>query len=145
MIRLGRREFGRRRVRVRPGYARAVELAGEVKVEQPGEGLSVIALEGEHDLGTASDVRDAIAAAADAGDAIVIDLCPTTFVDSSILGVVLEARRSAHDEERGFAVGCDGTVEAVRRVLEVTGLQDELPVHPDRTAAIESLGFQEPG
>lgn len=129
---------------MRGGYARAVELTGEVKVERPEDGVTVIVLEGEHDLGTVADVRDAITAAADSGDAIVIDLCSTTFVDSSILGVILEARRAAQEEARGFAVGCDGTAEAVRRVLEVTGLKDELPVHPDRPAAIKSLGSQEP-
>jgi anti-sigma B factor antagonist len=120
-----------------------VELAGEVKVERPTDGVAVVALEGEHDLGTASEVRDALAAVADSGEAVVIDLCATTFVDSSILGVVLEARRSATEDGRGFAVACDGTAEAVRRVLEVTGLREELPVHPDRDAAIASLGSQE--
>lgn len=121
-----------------------MELTGEVKVERPSDGLAVIVLEGEHDLGTVADVREAIAGAADAGEAIVIDLGATTFVDSSILGVVLEARRAAQEDHRGFAVGCDGAAEAVRRVLEVTGLKDELPVYPDRATAIESLGSQEP-
>lgn len=120
-----------------------MELTGEVKVERPREGLAVISLEGEHDLGTVADVREAIAGAADAGDAIVIDLGATTFVDSSILGVVLEARRAAEEGDRGFAVGCEGAAEAVRRVLEVTGLKDELPVYPDRATAVESLGSQE--
>lgn len=105
--------------------------------------MALVVLEGEHDLGTASDVREALAGVADAHEAIVIDLCETTFVDSSILGVVLEARRSAQEDGRAFAVGCDGSAEAVRRVLEVTGLNEELPVHPTRAAAIESLGSQE--
>ena len=122
-----------------------MELTGEVKVERPQGGLAVVALEGEHDLGTVADVRDALSAAADAGDSIVVDLCPTSFVDSSILGVLLEARRAAGESDRGFAVACDGSAEAVRRVLEVTGLAEELPVHADRATAIDSLGSQEPG
>ena len=126
-----------------PGYARAVELAGEVKVERPADGVAVVALEGEHDLGTANDVRDALVAAAEAGDAIVIDLSQTAFVDSSILGVILESRRESQEANRAFAVCCDGAAEAVHRVLEVTGLKDELPVHPDRATALESLGSQE--
>ena len=103
----------------------------------------MVALEGEHDLGTVNDVRDALVAAAEAGDAIVIDLSRTAFVDSSILGVILESRRESHDADRAFAVCCDGAAEAVRRVLEVTGLKEELPVHPDRATALESLGSQE--
>lgn len=120
-----------------------MELTGEVKVERPREGLAIVALEGEHDLGTVPDVRAAIAAVADAGEALLIDLCSTSFVDSSILGLVLEARRGAAESGRGFAVACDGTTEAVRRVLEVTGLREELPVHATRAEAIESLGSGE--
>ena len=70
---------------------------------------------------------------------MVIDLSQATFVDSSILGAVLDARRIAGEAGRGFAVACDGSAEPVRRVLEVTGLAEELPVHPNREAALEAL------
>ena len=48
-------------------------------------------------------------------------------------------RRLAAEADRGFAVSCDGAAEPVRRVLEVTGLAEELPVHPNREAALEAL------
>ena len=143
VIRLGRRGSGHRRVSVVPGYARAVEVVGEVRTELAGEGTAIVVLTGEHDLGTVPQVREAFEGAAADGKAIVVDLCATTFVDSSILGAVLEARRGAEGGARGFAVACDGSAEPVRRVLEVTGLAEELPVHPTREAALAAVGAKE--
>jgi anti-sigma B factor antagonist len=121
-----------------------VEVVGEVRSEAAGEGVAVVVLNGEHDLGTVPHVKEALAGAASDGKAILIDLCSATFVDSSILGALLEARRTAVDNDRGFAVACSGEAEPVRRVLEVTGLADELPVHPTREAALAALDAQEP-
>lgn len=131
---------------MRPGYApRPVDVVGEVRSESAGERVQVVVLTGEHDLGTAPRVRDALTAAAADGRAVLVDLCEATFVDSSILGAILEARRAAGEASRGFAVACSGEAEPVRRVLEVTGLAEELPVHPTREAALHALEDQESG
>jgi anti-sigma B factor antagonist len=119
-----------------------VDAVGEVRTEPVGDHAEVVVLSGEHDLGTVPSVRDALAAAGSAGRAVVIDLCSATFVDSSILGAILEARRGAQEAGRGFAVACSGEAEPVRRVLEVTGLAEELPVHPTRDAALAALDAQ---
>ena len=116
-----------------------MDVVGEVLRESGGEGVEIVALEGEHDLGTLPQVREGLEAAASEGKALIIDLSSATFVDSSILGAVLDARRLASEAGRGFAVACDGASEPVRRVLEVTGLAEELPVHPTREAALEAL------
>ncbi len=115
-----------------------MELAGAVNVTEV-DGIAAIELIGEHDLGTVPDVRGALADAAESNTPVLIDLCPTTFVDSSILGAILEARRDAVENARGFAVACEGAAEAVSRVLHVTGLAIELPVHPTRDAALAAL------
>ncbi len=144
MIRLGRRSHKREWVAVQPGYApRSVDVVGEVRNESVGDRVEVVVLTGEHDLGTAPRVREALEGAAAQNKAIVVDLCGATFVDSSILGALLEARRGALESDRGFAVACSGEAEPVRRVLEVTGLADELPVHSTREAALAALDAQE--
>ena len=86
--------------------------------------MAVITFTGEHDLNTAPDLRQKLAAELEDGFAIVVDLSGAEFVDSSILGAVLDARRRAR--------------EAVERVLDVTGLRSSLPVHSTRAAAIEA-------
>lgn len=130
--------MGRLRAARQPGYPRPVSTPqppGNVAVDRRSDGVSVVSLQGEHDLGTVPAVRDALNEAT-ADGALVVDLCPATFVDSSILGAILAAQRDAAAAGTGFAVACDGSADPVRKVLEVTGLYKELPVHPSRAAAI---------
>jgi len=115
-----------------------MDAVGDVSRESAGDGVEVVSLHGEHDLSTLPQVRNAFEAAGEA-NALVIDLSSAAFVDSSILGAVLDARRLAGEAGRGFAVACGGAAEPVLRVLEVTGLAEELPVHPNREAALEAL------
>lgn len=138
MASLLRSGLGRLRAKRSSGYPRPVstpEPPGKVAVERDPDGVSVVGLLGEHDLGTVPAVRDALNAAAARG-ALVIDLSPATFVDSSILGAILAAQREAAAAGTGFAVACDGGADPVRKVLEITGLSAELPVHPSRAAAV---------
>jgi anti-sigma B factor antagonist len=121
-----------------------VDVVGEVRNETAGDGVEIVVLSGEHDLGTVPRVKEALGGAAADSKATLVDLSSATFVDSSILGALLEARRTAVDSSRAFAVVCSGEAEPVRRVLEVTGLADELPVHPTREAALAALDAQEP-
>jgi anti-sigma B factor antagonist len=92
-------------------------------------------ISGEHDLSTAPNLRRRLDALLDEGADTVIDLSPATFIDSSILGVILDGRQRAADREIGFAVVHANGTDAVGRVLEVTGLRAELPVHARREDA----------
>ncbi len=97
----------------------------------------VVEVHGEHDLNTAPALRERLDAALESRLAIVIDLSPASFIDSSVIKVLLEARRRAMEAGTGFAVTMAGEGQpAVRRVLEVTGLIEELPVISDRDEAI---------
>ena len=103
------------------------------------DGVAVLAVQGEHDVYTAPSITEQVDALIGERVPFVIDLTPATFVDSSVLRVLLEARRRADEEGVGFAValGQDDS-GAVRRVLEVTGLIPVLPVHPARDAAVQA-------
>ncbi len=108
---------------------------GEIAVQRT-DGTAVVSISGEHDLNTAPDLGSQLAGLVDGGEAIVFDMSPASFVDSSILGVILDARRKAHDSDQAFEVAHDGETDAVGRVLEITGLKSELPVHTTTDAAI---------
>jgi anti-sigma B factor antagonist len=101
--------------------------------------LAVLTISGEHDLSTAAALRRRLDSLLDEGTKTVIDLSPATFIDSSILGVILDGRRRADDAEIGFAVVHSNGGDAVDPVLEVTGLRAELPVHPRREDAIKAV------
>jgi anti-sigma B factor antagonist len=114
---------------------------GELALERKDSGLAVLTISGEHDLSTAPNLRRRLNALLDEGTATVVDLSPATFVDSSILGVILDGCRRAGEAQIGFAVARSNGSDAVDRVLEVTGLRAELPVHARREeAVIAALG-----
>ena len=108
---------------------------GELALERK-DGLAVLTISGEHDLSTAPNLRRRIDVLLDEGTDTVVDLSPATFIDSSILGVILDGRRRASEAKIGFAVARSNGSDAVDRVLEVTGLRTELPVHAHREEAI---------
>jgi len=111
---------------------------GELALERKDQGVAVLTISGEHDLSTAPNLRRRLDALIDEGAATVVDLSPATFIDSSILGVILDERRRAVEARLGFAVirSNGSNSNAVDRVLEVTGLRSELPVHARREEAI---------
>ena len=116
------------------GNHRGVDL-GEISVERDEADIAVLTVRGEHDLNTAAQLRERLEALIGERRAVVVDLSPATFVDSSILGVILEARRIAEQAGRGYAVAHAEGAPAVTRVLEITGLRGELPVHESVEAA----------
>jgi anti-sigma B factor antagonist len=123
----------------------ATVRTGELALERNDAGLAVVTISGEHDLSTAPNLRRRLDILLDERAATVVDLSPATFIDSSILGVILDARRRAADREIGFAVVHANGADAVDRVLEVTGLRTELPVHNRREEAFaEASGSGKP-
>jgi anti-anti-sigma factor len=90
-------------------------------------GVWVLSLHGEHDLATEPSLREQLHHVRVARGPIVVDLSPTTFVDSTIIGTLLEPGV--------FAVAPPGS--AARRLADLVRLGDALPVHDDLAAAID--------
>jgi anti-sigma B factor antagonist len=108
---------------------------GELAVERTDAGVAVLSISGEHDLSTASELRRRLEALLDEGTGVIVDLSAATFIDSSILGVILDGKRRAAAANVGYAVLHAEGADAVGRVLEVTGLRAELPVYAQRETA----------
>jgi len=84
------------------------------------DGATVVSLGGELDLYNAEDVRSALLeACGDEPDVLVVDLAEVTFIDSTALGVLIEARSRLADRG-GFRLAAPGLES--RRALEVSGL-----------------------
>jgi anti-sigma B factor antagonist len=97
--------------------------------DSDGDVLRVI-VRGEHDIYTAPTLRDRLdEAIAARPTGMIEDLAGATFLDSSILGALLEARRQALEAGLGYVVCLGDTPEAgVARILEITGLVPVFPV-----------------
>jgi anti-sigma B factor antagonist len=105
--------------------------------DSPGD-VVIVVVEGEHDIYTAPTLRERLDDALGRGGGIVVDLTAATFVDSSVLGALLDSRRRALEAGQGFVVCIGDTVEpGVQRILDITGLVPVLPVLQGREQAIE--------
>jgi anti-sigma B factor antagonist len=97
-------------------------------------GAVVVSLAGELDLYNANEVRDALlAACAEKPERLVVDLAGVTFIDSTALGVLIEARTRLPDR-RGFLLAAPGL--QTKRALEISGLDRHFSVHDSVENAI---------
>jgi anti-sigma B factor antagonist len=90
---------------------------------------AVVALRGEHEAYTADKLARQLGALVEEGVSIAVDLRQATFIDSTVVGVLLAARRGAAAEGLGFELVLgEETGWAVRRMLDVTGLHSQFDV-----------------
>jgi anti-anti-sigma factor len=108
-----------------------------IVVERSEPGVEVVVVRGEHDLSTAPELERQLKAALESGAAVAVDLMETTFIDSSVLRVLICARERADEDGVGFRVALgDSTGHGVRRLLELTDTARRLATVPTRAAAI---------
>ena len=115
----------------------------EATAAQLEDGVRVIAVRGELDLGTASELEGPLDEAIAAGDAsVLIDLTECEFIDSTGIALIVRAwqrlDRAADGAGDGRVVICSYN-EQVRRVLEITGLELSIPIHGTRDEALAAL------
>jgi anti-sigma B factor antagonist len=111
----------------------ASTIAYGVRSEALGEGFFVVSLAGEHDLYTAPKVEEELRTVLAAGArTIVVDLTETTFVDSTMLHVLLSARNELRNRGRLLLVTNDATV---KRVFEISGVDRFFDFYRSRRAA----------
>ena len=96
----------------------------------------VVRLGGELDLYNAEQVRDALRnACSDSPGRVVVDLGEVEFLDSTALGVLIEAR-TLLENRRAFLLAAPGL--ETRRALQISGLDRHFTVHetvPEALAA----------
>jgi anti-sigma B factor antagonist len=110
---------------LRESPVRSVSIDGEA---------TVVALSGELDLYNAEEVRSALHEAADSAPRrLVVDLGLVEFVDSTTLGVFVEARRRLPNQN-AFLLAAPG--RDVRRSLEVSGLDRHFALYDSVDAAL---------
>jgi|1185.fasta_scaffold227885_2 anti-anti-sigma factor len=93
----------------------------------------VVSVDGELDISNAAELRAAIENAGSRAFEIWLDLSATTFMDSSALHAIAQARDRLGRANVGIALICpDGPI---LRLLKLTGFDRMFPIHVSRTAA----------
>jgi anti-sigma B factor antagonist len=105
------------------------------------DGVRVVSVAGELDQATAEKLREPLEQAIEAGaSAVMINMCDCSFIDSTGLGVIVDAWKQLQARNgAGAALSICCPEAEVRRLLEVTGLDQEIEVRDTADEAIAVL------
>lgn len=106
------------------------------------DGVRVVAVRGELDLSTAPDLEGPLGDALAGGEAsVLIDLTECEFIDSTGIALIVRAWQQLDgDDEHGGQLVISNNNDQVQRVLEISGLNLSIQIHPSREAGLEALG-----
>jgi anti-sigma B factor antagonist len=108
-----------------------------IEVERPGNGLVIIALTGELDMGTIPRLEVELLQELEANEGVIVDLRRLAFIDSSGIALLIKAHRATTESGSALhTVVIDGS--QVERVFTVAGIARALPVL-DRNQAVAAL------
>jgi anti-sigma B factor antagonist len=108
----------------------------KVRSEQQ-DGVFIVAVEGELDMNTAAHLeRELEGPTAAAQTPLLIDLSRCQFIDSTGIALIVRSWQALEGDGRFALCGVDAQV---RRVLDITGLEETIPTHPDREQALAQL------
>jgi anti-anti-sigma factor len=92
-------------------------------------GFTVIQLRGESDAYTAPRIRSDLESALGAPAPLLVDLSQATFIDSTVVSILLEGLADCEKLERPLLLLLpDDSAPEVHRLFELTGLASLLPV-----------------
>jgi anti-sigma B factor antagonist len=98
----------------------------------------IVSITGEIDMYTAPELeREFERALEEERHDVVLDLCATSFIDSTVLGVVLAAARRF--EARGGSLVLVTDDRRILRVLEITAVDHQLTIEPSLTRALDRV------
>lgn len=114
------------------------QAESSVEVEHPEPGLAIVSLRGEHDLASRKALAETLARAGE-GRNLLVDLSECTFLDSTVLGVLLanSLEREAAGDRLGLVVPPEAQI--VFRITRVAGVASFMPIYASRDAGVESL------
>lgn len=110
-----------------------------VEVSALSEHITVVTLRGEHGLASKGRLLEALAGVGDVPN-LIIDLTPCAFVDSSIIGVLLQACASTLTTGRQAEIVLPDNQADVDRALTRFGVRGILVFHLTLGHALQSAG-----
>lgn len=101
--------------------------------------LTTVRMFGEHDISSAPDIEQTLRELLLSGTDLLVDLSGLTFADSSVLRVLLQQSETAVGHGCAFVVLVPEVPAsaAVRRVIQLTQLEQALSIFSNRERAVE--------
>ena len=102
-------------------------------------GVPVLEAHGEFDIGNVGDLSEAIRAAHEGADTLVVSLAGVSYLDSSAIGVLIKAARAASTQRRKMLVIAPRN-SAAGKLLRIAAVDQITPVFETVDDALASLG-----
>ena len=115
---------------------------GVVRIVPETEEIVAVCLQGDFDLKNARALDDQIDLALHTGNNLIVDLSEATFIDSTVLQVLVRASRDAAARQRTLILQI-GTAAVVERLLEITRIERVLTRAHDRQEAVRMIEQQD--
>jgi anti-sigma B factor antagonist len=107
--------------------------------EENEDGTPVVVVEGEIDTSNAVEIADRLRTAiSNQGMALVIDLTPTTYIDSAGINILFRLRLELTERQQQLHVVV-ASGSPIERMLKIVGLDAAVPTFPTREEALEAL------
>lgn len=112
--------------------------AGTVRISQETAEIVAVSLEGEFDLATTPAILEAAQHVLDHDEHLILDLNGASFIDSSVVNVVLRIHKDATPRGRVavLELASDAIVE---RTLEISGICQVVPRVRTRADAVRTI------
>lgn len=107
----------------------------DVLVERPAPSKAVVTFSGEHDLAARDAVERLLHSLVEENDLVVADFSEATFIDSTMMHVLVTADTAARQRGARFRLQL-GTAAIVERAFELSGLLQRLDSAHTREEAL---------
>lgn len=114
---------------------------GVIRVVRETDGILAVCVEGDFDLANAPALGDQIDLALETGRNLILDLSEATFIDASIINVLVQASKVVGGRRQTMVLQL-GTAAIVERVFEITGIERVLTRAHDRQEAVRIIQQQ---
>jgi anti-anti-sigma factor len=108
---------------------------GAIRVTRETDGIIAVCFEGDFDMANAPALGDQIDLALESGKDVILDLSEATFIDSSVIDVLVRGSKAASGRKQTVVLQL-GTAAIVERVLELARMDQVLPRAHDRQEAV---------
>jgi anti-sigma B factor antagonist len=118
-----------------------VSLIARIVDEQHGD-VAIVTVAGEIDSSNATEIAGRMrAAVSNHGNALIVDLTPTTYIDSAGINALFLLGGALRERQQELHVVV-AAASPIARMLAIVGLERAVPTHATREAALDVVGVQ---
>ena len=116
----------------------SVHCEGAIRVVPETDQIVAVCLKGDFDMANAPTLGDEVDRALKTGNNLIFDLSEATFIDSTVINVLLGARKAISERKQTMVLQL-GTAAIVERVLEIVRIEQALTRAHDRQEAVRII------